>query len=1188
MGFSLDFGYNKEIDYIRVYSTPTTLVLDEDFTNSTVRAWPNPTSLCPIPNCSSEWVKFFQQRTGPYRSLSQIEAEYRLQTGWYEDPCINAPLKLCGVTALPTLPPAKDSACADVELLGIEKGTMAWIKYQDSIRNEFDRLYLAKCMAAAGKETFTMEHRVAEYHYTLYYYDRAGNLVQTVPPAGVLPIYRATYLDSVHMYRKAGNTLVHPHGLVTNYRYNSLNQVVAQHTPDAGRSDFWYDRLGRLVLSRNAKQNAASTKQYSYTLYDALGRITEVGQKQNAAVVSQTLTQNAQALYSFINNQNITFPKTEVTITQYDKIPTINMGAAPAAFTAGQRAYTVRNRVSYTLVYDSYNADVPTWTDYNMATYFNYDIHGNVHQVMHDYRTGALGVFNANRFKFIQYNYDLVSGKVNSVAYNPGYADQFYHRYSYDAENRITDVYTTTHPLFVGNSALEDRDVWYRYYKHGPLSRMVLGQQQVQGIDYAYTLQGWLKGVNGSALNTGIEMGGDIATATDVFGFALNYYSGDYSSIKGTQPFASIPALPLPAGETKAAGKDLYNGNISSMLVNLPKVGTSLLYAYRYDQLNRLVRLDAYSGINHGTNVFTPVSMADYKERIKYDPNGNIETYLRQSTTAGGRQLAMDNLTYKYPQNAAGQITSNRLRYVHDQVATTNYATEDIDTQTALALDTVQKQVSGSIASDNYQYDLIGNLTKDVEEGISNIEWTVYGKIKTITKTNGMVIGYTYDPSGNRIAKAVTQAGTTTTTSYVRDAQGNVMAVYTSTAGNSNSLVLQEQHIYGSSRLGLYTPLINVSSLNTTAVVKLRGSTQYELSNHLGNVLATITDIKKPNANASGNVAYYTANVVSASDFYPFGMQMPGRVFSSGTYRYGFNGQERSPEISDNNFTAEYWQYDSRIGRRWNVDPVIKPWQSDYVTFSNNPVAKIDPKGDDDFFNSDGSFAYRTKTGTNIKVLTQQGAKLLSEIQPNNSSNRRALTNIIAYYAPRAGIPAKTLVGISPSSPSLANSTTNDTDRKPTLAFTNSTGILISAKNGINPKLNNYNNLVNTLVHEEGHLEAGHPKKENLTFSEHVSVYEKQITDKTFSSTDINYKTGTTTSFVGYLLGAVNTGEIDEDEFDRKISSVNSKLKDFGIVIHAQRELGSNELKPIKIFVKGDKGKWKVSSEPVKAQVTPN
>jgi len=37
-----------------------------------------------------------------------------------------------------------------------------------------------------------------------------------------------------------------------------------------------------------------------------------------------------------------------------------------------------------------------------------------------------------------------------------------------------------------------------------------------------------------------------------------------------------------------------------------------------------------------------------------------------------------------------------------------------------------------------------------------------------------------------------------------------------------------------------------------------------------------------------------------------------------GGYRYGFNGQEKSDEIKGegNSYTALFWEYDPRIGRR--------------------------------------------------------------------------------------------------------------------------------------------------------------------------------------------------------------------------------------------------------------------------------
>jgi RHS repeat-associated protein len=63
-------------------------------------------------------------------------------------------------------------------------------------------------------------------------------------------------------------------------------------------------------------------------------------------------------------------------------------------------------------------------------------------------------------------------------------------------------------------------------------------------------------------------------------------------------------------------------------------------------------------------------------------------------------------------------------------------------------------------------------------------------------------------------------------------------------------------------------------------------------------------------------------------------------------YRFGFNGQEKDNEVGQGVYTAENWEYDSRIGRRWNLDPKPNPSFSSYATFSCNPILFSDPKGD--------------------------------------------------------------------------------------------------------------------------------------------------------------------------------------------------------------------------------------------------
>ncbi len=89
----------------------------------------------------------------------------------------------------------------------------------------------------------------------------------------------------------------------------------------------------------------------------------------------------------------------------------------------------------------------------------------------------------------IDYEYDLISGNMKKVSYNKDKIDQFYHRYTYHADNRLFTVATSI------DNKLYKQDALYKYYPHGPLQRVELGDK-VKGLDYIYTLQGWLKGIN--------------------------------------------------------------------------------------------------------------------------------------------------------------------------------------------------------------------------------------------------------------------------------------------------------------------------------------------------------------------------------------------------------------------------------------------------------------------------------------------------------------------------------------------------------------------------------------------------------------------------------------------------------------------------------------------------------------------
>ena len=332
-----------------------------------------------------------------------------------------------------------------------------------------------------------------------------------------------------------------------------------------------------------------------------------------------------------------------------------------------------------------------------------------------------------------------------------GAADQWHHAYTYDSDNRIKQVYTNTRaPLtemfdFTQNKQNEftanadwQNDAQYYYYDHGPLARVEIGQNNLQGVDYYYNLQGWLKGVNSSILEDKNDPGEDSDQNAlngflrkDVFGFGLNYYSGDYEAIGGasassaSSPIASVNNLSHAAGNSS----DLYNGNIRYMQTAIVNPTTRdampMLNAYKYDQLNRLKESRSYeSGLS--TNSWNPTSYEDeYFNAFTFDAMGNIETQNRH--LRNGTQI--EDMDYHYQKDGNGDLLRNRLYHINDSIVSTVDATDDMGVFDSL-INTIN-------LNNNYSYDAEGRLVKDRQEEIDTILWTVSGKVKEIRRDLG-------------------------------------------------------------------------------------------------------------------------------------------------------------------------------------------------------------------------------------------------------------------------------------------------------------------------------------------------------------------------------------------------------------------------------------------------------------------
>jgi len=749
--------------------------------------------------------------------------------------------------------------------------------------NAYVTEFKSDCAAAFSTETLSYSSPQNNYHYTLFFYDQAGNLARTVSPKGVMTGFNTANVDvarnsvaSFSSYTAVSAFSPSPfptNTYETKYKYNSYDQLVSTTNPDqVGATNYWYDRYGRIVLSQNPIQ--ADDLKYSYILYDKFGRPVETGQMDREVspgvfvlLLSESVLKADDLGVSF-KNWIYSGIRTEVTYTVYDEYMS---SAVNTSFKSGQQ--NLRMRVASVVYFDAVSAGSMPATGYVSATHYSYDIHGNVLEQLQD--VPALQPVRQN-IKSTRYEFELLSGNVKKVhyqkeeyntsnsAWEPG-RDRITHEYLYDGMNRLTEVLTTT-----DGGVHKNREAHYSYFDYGALAREEIGEHKVQANDFTYTINGWIKGMNSVTLNSTRDPGLDGAggnnayfannvmahdgIARDIVGYTLGYFQGDYSGIE-TATFEADPYNGVNAMEAQI--KPLYNGNIAhnvtaiAGMTNVTQAGV-----YQYDQLNRLKSMKVFTDANIATtNHWGAAAYTDkYFSSYAYDRNGNLTSLVRngdQNLATYG--YAMDNFTYNYTNG------TNRLREVTDaaSAATVN---------TAYPTD-----INSGQAVNNYAYDKLGQLLADAQEGMV-LTWRIGDKKLKSQRNASKQVEYIYNPLGQRVLKIeknvtggnpVEQSAgySWIYTYYAYDANGQVMATYNVTMNSAASTQLakvDEQMLYGAGRLGMIQEDRQVYNNGYVALIGPKftnkvGKKNYELTNYLGNVNAVITDRKKVTQNTQLN-----------------------------------------------------------------------------------------------------------------------------------------------------------------------------------------------------------------------------------------------------------------------------------------------------------------------------------------------
>lgn len=762
---------------------------------------------------------------------------------------------------------------------------------------------IATCMGGAVSETLTVTYRTSEYAHTLYYYDQVGNLTAVVPPEGVRPLPFDESAEAEESTATFDAAAVPAHEMLTRVRYDARNNVVWRSSPDAGETQNLYDLRGRKRFSQTAEQ--AKRQDWSYAKYDKLDRIVERG------VIGPIVLSNEDPRINQTAFPGVATARREVVTWTHGPALVLSPSSdVQRQSNAQQISNHLRGRVRFVVAHSP-----------QIALEYGYSPSGQIRHLSTD-----VGQQSGLGKKTARYLHDPVDDALLAVDYQVAtadaqrYQDEFRQRYEYDSERRLAMVSSSI------DDVIWNRDARYDYYTHGPTKRVTLGEDEVQGVDFVHTIQGWLKAVNAGDASSardpgqdGLEGGLHSMVPQDLTGLLFTYFNQDF-----------VPAsAPFMSGETWTSGvfaadgqPSLYSGIVRSRVLKhrgLPAPQVPVRSTYRYDQMTRLV----------ASETVTPrVGDSPFATGYTYDLNGNIATLKRTGPTAGACAGAIDELKYSY---ASGK---NWLLHIKDEVDK-NACDTDIDTQGDF--------LASEEKNANYGYDAAGRLTSDIAEQIK-LGWSATDKVLAIHRAGTpSLLEFAYDGLDRRAQKITDNA----TTYYVRHPDGRILATYERRKGAAiETPIPSEFMLYaGSKRLG--TRLVQVPS-EAGQLEGQRGLTRYELVDQVGSVLALVSDQKVGHDdNGDGVVDRYTATVTSAADYYPFGMLKPGQEMGFSGSRFGFAGYEKDDEVKGigSIYVTQARFYDSQNGRWWGVDPQPSFLETPYGAFKENPINFVDPLG---------------------------------------------------------------------------------------------------------------------------------------------------------------------------------------------------------------------------------------------------
>ncbi|MDR6525265.1 RHS repeat-associated protein [Chryseobacterium rhizosphaerae] len=693
--------------------------------------------------------------------------------------------------------------------------------------------------------------------------------------------------------------------LAYEYRYDGRNRLVEKKLPGKDWEYMVYDKQDRLVGTQDA--NLRAKGQWMYTKYDQFSRVIMTGicqamgnsrlEEQNYANTkgsnSETRSTGISMDYSGMNiYYSVTsgYPQYDkvynfLSLNYYDTYPV----GAPAIPSQIQGSDVLQDNIQNSTVSTK---GLPT-ASYVKNTEAN-DIGWTKNYTYYDTKGRSIGTHSINYLG----GYTKIESKLDFAGV-PQMVVTKHKRLTTDTERMITEnfEYDAQNRLLVHKHQVDSNPVetlaQNTYNELSQLSNKKVGNN-LQSIDYAYNIRGWMTKINDPANLNG-----------KLFGYTIRYNN--------------------PVNTPYAPGR--YNGNIAEVDWRTSNDNILKRYSYSYYAQNRLM-------FGHYSEPMATVPESSlYDEYLEYDLNGNITVLSRNSKNPNsGFAMGIDNLNYTYAGNRLTNIkdsTNNQAGYEGGG----NTISYDLNGN---MLKMADKNIS------KIQYNHL-NLPNKLEYG----DMGIFG-----------VSQYTYRADGIKLQKAETRSECGIINCYVvtdlsdyLDGFQYMSSVINNNGGGGDTELSRSFSAESSKAMEIQA----FSAEERRALPKTAGLVFfptaegfydytkdqyiYQYKDHLGNIRISFA------RSSTG-----TLEITDANDYYPFGMNhlnTGGAFFGQNTYKnYKYNGKElQGSDMYD--YGARMYMPD--LGRWGVVDPLAEKssrW-SPYNYAFNNPISFIDPDGRD-------------------------------------------------------------------------------------------------------------------------------------------------------------------------------------------------------------------------------------------------